>query len=280
MRPPGLSAPPPPARPPAAIRRPPPAARRPGAAAVTATHSLRRRRRHCQPRRHRHRLGPQPRGQAPSRRPPPLAAAPPPLPGPRASRPAALRTCSATRASPAPPFPASPLGFQAVAPRHSGAWPLRTCVRLTAPFSTCSPLPVSSAPPVPWKISVRGLRDCAFLPWHVPRRAREICFPHPFSASPDFLETPHGPSSPASPSHRQLQRRSPPHGEGGWSRESVQGRGRTSPASFPTVSPPSPCPRQPGRRRTLARTRLHLLGEAGHTLEGDWDLGAGAGVLV
>lgn len=59
-------------------------------------------------------------------------------------------------------------------------------------------------------------------------------------------------------------------------------RGRTSPAlPLRTVSPPSPCPRQPQRRRTLAPDSSTSLGNRRDTrLEGDWDLGVGAGVLA
>lgn len=156
---PALSAPPP--------ARPPPAAWEPQPSPPLPL-SLRRRRHHCQARRHRHRLGPQPRGEAPPA-PSPRRRAPASLPRPRASL--APPLC-APAPPPAPPRRllsrpprAAPLGFRPSPPSHAGARPLRTCVCLTAPFSTlAAPSLCPSAPPVPWKISVRGLLGLCVSP--------------------------------------------------------------------------------------------------------------------
>lgn len=264
MRPPGpIGASP---RPPA-TRRPPPAAREPQPPPPVPL-SLRRRRHHCQPRRHRHRLGPQPRGEAPPA-PSPRRCAPASLPGPRASLAPPL---SAPAPPPAPPRHllsrpprASPLGLRPLPRRHSGARPLRTCVCLTAaPFSTLAgPLPASLCP----SGSVEDKRSGSpgtvrFYPGTSVDVHWGDVFPHPFSASPDFLETPAAPPPPHRP--RRLQHRSPPR----------------SALPLPTVSPP-PCPWQPRRRRTLAPDSSPSLGKRRDThLEGDWDLGVGGGGIL
>lgn len=221
-------------------------------------------------------------------RPPPLAAAPPlSLPGPRASL--APPLC-APAPPPAPPrhLPSRPpraaaLGLRPSPRGHSGARPLRTCVCLTAPFSTLAgPLPVSLCP----SGSVEDKRSGSpgtvrFYPGTSVDVHRGDVFPHPFSASPDFLETPAAPP----PLHRPLPlpRRSPPHGEGCLERRVCPGP-EGGPAQL-CPSPPSPlllpAHGNPEDGGSSLRTRLPSLGKRRDThLEGDWDLGVVGGMLA
>ena len=204
----------------------------------------------------------------------------PPRPrlSPRASRipcPAALRTCSATRASPAPPVPSSPgrsSRFQAVTPS--------SCGRQASPHlrvSDCAflhprrPLPVSLCP----SGSVEDKRSGSpgtvhFSPGTSLEAYRRDVFPHPFSASPDFLETPTAPP----PLHRPLIARYSAAllctGKGGWSGESVQGPREDQPSfapphGLPSFSLPTATPETEDPRPGLVYISRE---EAGHTFGG------------
>ena len=217
--------------------------------------------------------------------PPPLAAAPPPL-SPGLAHPSPCRSAHLLRHPrlPGASFPGLSPRFQAVAPRHSGAWPLRACVCLTAPFSTlAAPFPVSLCPSGSVEDKRSGSPGTVRFYPGTSLDVRGEMSSLTLSQHPQTSSRPPRPLLPcialSSPVTAPL---SAARGRGVGAESLSRARGRTSPAlPLPTVSPPSPCPRQPGRRRTLAPDSSTFRGERRDTrLEGDWDLGVGAGVLV
>lgn len=200
-------------------------------------------------------------------RPPPLAAAPPPL-SPGLAHPSPCRSAHLLRHPrlPGSSFPGLSPRFQAVAPRHSGAWPLRTCVRLTAPFSTlAAPFPVSLCPSGSVEdkrsgspgtvrfypgtsLDVRGEMSSLTLSQHPQTSSRP---PRPLLPCTALSSPVTAPLSAAR--GRGLEQRVCPGPEGG-------------PAQL-CPSPRSPlllpAPGNPGDGGPSPRTRLHLLGRGG-----------------